>query len=153
MAVSSGSSHPRTRRRLLAGLMVSAVLVAAAPQSAQAAATPKERRFASMINATRTAALLNPMKMSNHLSDVARKHSKHMASKGELYHSNLERLLGPGITAVGENVGFGGSLQDLLQAFLASPPHAENILGKYSKTGVGIVRANGQIWITQVFAA
>jgi uncharacterized protein YkwD len=98
--------------------MVSAVLIAAAPQSAQAAATPKERRFASMINGTRTAATLNPMKLSNHLSDIARKHSKHMASKGELYHSNLERFL-----------------------------------GKYQKTGVGIVRADGQIWITQVFAA
>ncbi len=153
MGASNRTSHPRPRRRFVAALMVSAVLVAAAPQSAQAAATPKERRFAGMVNKTRNLAALGSMKLSNQLSDVARKHSKHMAAKGELYHSNLERLLDPGITAVGENVGFGGSLEDLLQAFLASPPHAENILGTYSKTGVGIVRANGQIWITQVFAA
>jgi uncharacterized protein YkwD len=153
MSDSNRTIHPPHRRRLVVALMVSAVLIAAAPQSAQASAAPKERRFASMVNGTRAAATLSSMKLSNHLSDVARKHSKHMASKGELYHSNLERLLGPGITAVGENVGFGGSLEDLLQAFLASPPHAENILGKYQKTGVGIVRADGQIWITQVFAA
>jgi uncharacterized protein YkwD len=153
MARSNRTGHPRARRRFVAALVVSVVLIAAAPQSAQAAATPKERKFASMINNTRGLATLSSMKLSNHLSDVARKHSKHMASKGELYHSNLERLLGPGITAVGENVGFGGSLEDLLKAFMASPPHAENILGKYSKTGVGIVRADGQIWITQVFAA
>ena len=153
MTRSNRTSHPRARRRFVAALMVSAVLVALAPQAAQAAATPKERKFATMVNNTRGAATLGSMKLSNQLSDIARKHSKHMASKGELYHSDLDRLLGPGITAVGENVGFGGSLQDLLQAFLASPPHAENILGKYQKTGVGIVRADGQIWITQVFAA
>jgi uncharacterized protein YkwD len=93
------------------------------------------------------------MKLSDRLSEVARKHSNRMAGQGELFHSNLERLLGPGIHAVGENVGYGGSLDDLLKAFLASPPHAENLLGDYQKTGVGIVRADGQIWITQVFAA
>jgi uncharacterized protein YkwD len=147
------TTHAPRRRRFAAALLVSAILVAAAPQSAQAAASPKERRFASMVNATRGAATLSSMKLSNHLSDVARKHSKHMANKGELYHSNLERLLGPGVTAVGENVGFGGSLDDLLKAFLASPPHAENLLGDYRQTGVGIVRADGQIWITQVFAS
>ncbi len=145
--------HSPYRRRFVAVLLVSAALVASAPQSAQAAASSKERRFATMVNATRGAATLTSLKLSNHLSDVARKHSKHMAAKGELYHSNLERLLGPGITAVGENVGFGGSLDELLKAFLASPPHAENLLGDYRQTGVGIVRADGQIWITQVFAA
>ncbi len=151
--VSKGTVHAPSRRRFAAALLVSAALVVSAPQAAQATASPKERRFASMVNDTRGAATLSSMKLSNHLSDVARKHSKHMANKGELYHSNLERLLGPGITAVGENVGYGGSLDDLLKAFLASPPHAENLLGDYRQTGVGIVRADGQIWITQVFAA
>ncbi len=143
----------RTRRRLSAAVLVSAVLVAAAPQSAQAAARPIERRFANMINDTRGAATLSSMKLSDHLSDVARKHSKRMAAQGELYHSDLNRLLGPRITAVGENVGYGGSLDELLKAFLASPPHAQNILGDYQQTGVGVVRADGRIWITQVFAA
>ena len=146
-------TRSRTRRRLSAALLVSAVLIAAAPQSAQAAARPIERRFASMINETRSAATLGSLKLSDRLSEVARKHSGRMAAHGELYHSNLERLLSTSIDAVGENVGRGGSLDDLLRAFLASPPHAENILGSYEKTGVGIVRADGQIWITQVFAA
>ena len=147
------TTRSRTRRRLSAALLVSAVLIAAAPQSAQAAARPIERRFANMINDTRSTATLGSLKLSDRLSEVARKHSNRMAAQGELYHSNLERLLGPGIHAVGENVGYGGSLDDLLKAFLASPPHAENILGSYVKTGVGIVKADGQIWITQVFAA
>lgn len=150
---SSLTTHSRTRKRLTAVLLVSAALVAAAPQTAQAAARPIERRFANMINDTRSVATLSSMKLSDRLSEVARKHSRRMAAEGELYHSNLERLLGPGITAVGENVGYGGSLDELLKAFLASPPHAENILGDYRQTGVGVVRADGRIWITQVFAA
>ena len=146
-------TRSRTRRRLSAALLVSAVLIAAAPQSAQAAARPIERRFANMINETRSTATLGSLKLSDRLSEVARKHSSRMAAHGELYHSNLERLLTTSIDAVGENVGRGGSLDDLLNAFMASPPHAENILGSYQKTGVGIVKSDGQIWITQVFAA
>jgi uncharacterized protein YkwD len=34
-----------------------------------------------------------------------------------------------------------------------SPPHAANILGKWRKTGVGIVRRGDRIWITQLFYA
>ena len=151
-AVSSGT-RSRTRRRLSAALLVSAVLVAAAPQSAQAATRPIERRFASMINNARTTGALGALKVSDRLSEVARKHSNRMAAQDELYHSDLQRLLGPGITAVGENVGYGGSLDELLAAFLASPPHAANIMGSYQKTGVGIVRADGRIWITQLFAS
>ncbi len=146
--------HSPLRRRVAAALLISAALVAAAPQSAQAAVTrPKERRFAAMVNETRSLALLGSMQVSDTLSTTARKHSKRMAAHGELYHSDLDRLLGPGITAVGENVGYGQSLDELLKAFLASPPHAANIMGSYKTTGVGIVRVDGQIWITQVFAA
>ena len=143
----------RARRRLVAGLLVSAALVAAAPQPAQAAARPVERQFARMVNATREASLLGSMTVSDRLSDVARRHTRRMAEQGQLYHSNLERLLGPGVSSVGENVGYGDSLEQLLAAFMASPPHAENILGGYRRTGVGVVRVDGQYWVTQIFAA
>ena len=152
-ATSTRKAPARGRRRLAAALLVSAVLVAAAPQSAQAATRPTERRFTKLVNGTRQAASLGSLQLSDGLSAAARKHTKHMIAQGELYHSDLERLLGPGITAVGENVGYGSSLDELLKAFLASPPHAENLLGGYERTGVGIVKADGRIWITQVFAA
>lgn len=153
-ALSTSTPRIRGRRRFTAALLISAALVAAAPQAAQAAETrPKERRFANMIKNTRSTVSLHSLRVNDKLSEVARKHSKRMAAQGDLYHSDLERLLGPGITAVGENVGYGGSLDELLKAFLASPPHAQNILGDYKQTGVGIVRVDGQIWITQVFAS
>ena len=150
--VSHLTIHGSRRRRFAAALLISAALVAAAPQTAQAARAP-ERRFAQMVNDTRGTALLGGLKMSDRLTDVARRHSKRMAAQGELYHSDLNRLLGHGASSVGENVGTGGSLEELLAAFMASPPHAQNILGSYSRTGVGVYRADGRIWLTQIFAS
>ena len=152
-ATSTRKAPARGRRRLAAALLVSAVLVAAAPQSAQAATRPTERRFTSMVNDTRATTLLGSLQLDERLSRIARRHSRHMAAEGELYHSDLNRLLSANISSVGENVGYGSSLDQLLSAFLASPPHAANLLGDYTKTGVGIVRVDGQLWITQLFAA
>jgi len=144
--------HSTRRRRIGASLLISAALVAAAPQPAEAATRPVERRFARMVNETRGTTTLSPLRLNGRLSQVARRHSKRMAALGELFHSDLNRLLGRGISSVGENVAMGGSLQEMLAAFMASPPHAQNILGTYSRTGVGVYRGGGRLWITQIFA-
>lgn len=129
-------------------------MVLGAARPADAAVTrPVERRFAQMVNGTRSTALLPSLKVNDRLSEVARRHSKRMAAAGELYHSDLQRLLGANLSSVGENVGYGSSLDQLLAAFMASPPHAQNIMGGYSSTGVGVYRADGQIWITQIFGS
>jgi uncharacterized protein YkwD len=141
------------RRRIGASLLISAALVAAAPRPAEAATRPVERRFARMVNETRGTATLSPLRLNGRLSEVARRHSKRMAARGELYHSDLNRLLGHGISSVGENVAMGGSLQEMLAAFMASPPHVQNIMGTYSRTGVGVYRGAGRLWITQIFAS
>ena len=141
------------RRRIGASLLISAALVAAAPRPAEAATRPVERRFARMVNETRGTATLSPLRLNGRLSEVARRHSKRMAARGELYHSDLNGLLGHGISSVGENVAMGGSLQETLAAFMASPPHAQNIMGTYSRTGVGVYRGAGRLWITQIFAS
>ena len=133
----------------MAGFLLSVALVAVIPQGAHAA-RPREVRFAGMVNDTRATALLPPLDLKERLSDIARKHSRRMAERGAVYHSNVERLLNG---SVAENVGSGNSLDGLLQAFLASPGHAQNILGSFTRTGVGVVRSDGRLWITQVFAA
>ena len=139
---------------MLAALLVAGAMVLGAARPAEAATTrPIERRFVQMVNGTRSTALLPSLRVNDRLSEVARRHSKHMAAAGELYHSDLERLLGANMSSVGENVGTGSSLDQLLAAFMASPPHAQNILGGYTRTGVGVYRADGTIWITQIFAS
>ena len=139
---------------MLAAVLVAAAMVLGAARPADAAITkPVERKFVQLVNGTRSTALLPSLKVNDRLSEVARRHSKRMAAAGELYHSDLQRLLGANVSSVGENVGMGTSLDQLLGAFMASPPHAQNILGGYSRTGVGVYKAGGTIWITQIFAS
>jgi len=58
-----------------------------------------------------------------------------------------------GWEAAGENVGVGPSELGLWQAFLASPPHHDNIDGRYNKVGVGAYRreSDGLLFIAHVF--
>jgi uncharacterized protein YkwD len=90
------------------------------------------------------------------LSRYAKDHSRSMANKGYLYHSSDEQLqaaLGHYAWSIGgENVGVGGSLDSLEDAFMASIDHRKNILRKvYDHAAVGIVRQDDAIWITVIF--
>ena len=146
----------RTLARRTAILTATLVaLLAATPQAAQATIRTKERTFASMVNEERAGvlSLLPPLELRENLCDIARRHSRRMADRGKLFHSKLDRLLGNGITSVGENVAYAGSLSSALQGFLDSPPHLANIMGPFTMTGVGVVRRDGTLWITQIFAA
>ena len=106
-----------------------------------------------MVNDVRATALLSTMSLSDRLSKIARRHSRRMARQRALSHSDLNGLLRSGASSAGENVGYGDDLSGLLKAFLNSPAHAENLLGKWNETGVGIVRSGGRLWITQIFVA
>ena len=57
----------------------------------------------------------------------------------------------PNWQAFGENVGVGATPQSIEAALMASPPHRANILGSYTHMGVGVVIANGRIWVTERF--
>jgi Cysteine-rich secretory protein family len=48
----------------------------------------------------------------------------------------------------GENVGTGGAVGPLHDAFVASPGHFANIIGNYNRVGVGVVVRNDRIWVT-----
>ena len=90
------------------------------------------------------------------LSRYAKDHSRAMARHGYLFHSSDEQLqaaLGHYAWSIGgENVGVGGSLESLEDAFMASKDHRENILRPtYDRAAVGVVRADGRIWVTVIF--
>ena len=137
-------------RGLVALLATATCLLVVAPQPA-GAARPVEEEFAAMVNDTRMLAGKSSMTLKDRLSRIARRHSRRMANANRLFHSNLNRVLGKGGAAAAENVGYADSLSQLLRLFLNSPAHADNLLGNWSRTGVGIVKARGRIWITQVF--
>lgn len=110
--------------------------------------------YQATVNALRQSRGLQPLGTGPRLMREARQHSRKMARKHRLVHSNLERLLGRGIHLAGENVGTGVSIAQVHQAFLQSPGHAGNLLsGKWRETGIGVYQNGGRVWITQIFAA
>jgi uncharacterized protein YkwD len=90
------------------------------------------------------------------LSRYAKAHSQAMADEGYIFHSTGDQLRkaleGYDWALGGENIGVGGSLKSLEDAFMASDPHRKNILRKvYDHAAVGIVRQDDRIWITVIF--
>ncbi len=125
-----------------------------APTKSHAATTSSEKQLASLINKARASAGRAPLTLSGSLSKLARKHSVAMAAKGTIYHnSKLASWLSPYTWKVaGENVGMGGSLLSIHNAFMASPGHRANNLSKaYKKVGVGVVWKSGRAYVTVIF--
>lgn len=113
-----------------------------------------EQGFLSAINSTRGAAGLAPLRMDGGLQAHARRHTADMIAAGEIYHSSSEQLraaAGSGWEKLGENVGRGGTVSSLHQAFLDSPSHKANILGDYDYAGIGTDTSDGVLYVTVVF--
>lgn len=105
----------------------------------------------------RKAARLAPLGAHAGLSDVARVQAQAMARDQRLYHSpdfaNRVSSVLPNWTRIGENVGYGSSMDAISRQFMSSPAHRANILGNYNRVGVGVARdAKGRYWVVQVFA-
>lgn len=119
-------------------------------------ANNEEASFRGYINDARMAQGVRRLHMAHRLISVARHHSAAMAGNNSLYHNpNLAQdLRAVQFSIAGENVGVGPSLPILHDAFMASPPHRENVLRpEFKKVGVGVVTASdGRIWITILFS-
>jgi len=127
------------------------VLVPLQAQRADAV-SDEEVDFAAMVNQVRDRVGARDLRVTERLSEIARKHSRRMANQGQLFHSDLSKTFRRfNYRMVGENVGYGGSLDQLLDAFLNSPPHRENLVGQWKRTGVGVYWQGDRVWITQVF--
>ncbi len=125
-----------------------AVLVPAAPAEA---ATPaqEESSFLQKINAERDARGLADLQWDSKLAGTSRSWSGVMAGNGELsHHPNLAAVAAsvePSWRSVGENVGVGGSVTSLHDAFMHSTGHRANILKpSYNRVGIGVVHSGWQ---------
>lgn len=137
--------------RWLATILIAALATAGSGLSAGASA---EGDFLAKINAERSSRGLNTLSVDGGLASHARKHTQDMINAGEIYHSSeaeLKAAAGSGWSAIGENVGRGGSVSSLHQAFMDSPGHRANILGDYNYVGIGTGTSNGVLYVTVVF--
>jgi Cysteine-rich secretory protein family len=140
------------RKWLSIALVVALATIGLAASAA--ADSGSEQGFLSAINSTRASNGLAPLTMDGGLQSHARKHTQDMIAAGDIYHSTSSELKaagGSGWSKLGENVGRGGTVSSLHQAFLDSPSHKANILGDYNYVGIGTDTADGALWVTVVF--
>jgi len=142
---------------LLAILVSGLLLLGAAGGTAVGEDRLGPRRYMlALTNSDRERYERRELAFADRLATYAKAHSQAMANDGYIYHSTgdqLRRALdGYDWELGGENVGVGGSLESLEDAFMASDLHRQNILRRvYEHAAVGIARADDRIWITVIF--
>jgi uncharacterized protein YkwD len=97
---------------------------------------------------------LRRLDLNLRLSRYARKHSWSMARNRQLFHSaNLYTVVRRyGARTWGENVGRTTTLRQCVRLWMKSPSHRSNLLNRrFRKTGIGVVRSGGWLWITQIY--
>jgi uncharacterized protein YkwD len=135
-------------------VLSAALALQAAPGFGTAPAAASEASVVSLINQERSSDGLGGLSPSDRLSAIARRHSAAMADRRRLmHHSCLSCEVGEGGWSVaGENVGAGSSIGAVHEEMMRSAGHRDNILRRgYDQVGVGIVRARGMVWITEIF--
>lgn len=113
----------------------------------------KEAEFVELINGLRADEGLETLAVHDELVGKARDWSRTMAEAGEIWHSDLPDGITVNWHRLGENVGTGGSVEALHQAFVDSPSHYENLVDPgFRHVGVGVtVDADGTIFVSEVF--
>jgi uncharacterized protein YkwD len=135
--------------------LAAATLVGPIAATPAAAANSGEMELRTYINEARDKHGARELAMRSFLVRAARKHSRWMAGTSQLVHSRdlASYAGGRDWSVLGENIGYGPSMEVLHDAFMDSPPHRRNALNRrYEKVGVGMaVGDDGRIWVTVLF--
>ena len=112
-----------------------------------------EAEFLELVNVERTAEGLGTLHRLPVLVEGARGQARAIEEAGYLFHNPNLAEVTTGWYALGENVGYGPTVQALHQAFMNSPGHRANVLkDSYNYGGVGVViDSNNVIWVAIVF--
>jgi hypothetical protein len=153
----SPSSSARRPYAWLLVLVVAALALtglAASPVSASPEdPAADESAFVAALNATRSKGGLPPLAVDVELRSLARDWAQHQADAGTISHANP---ISAGVTAdwlkLGENVGMGGTVTAIMNAFIKSPGHYANIMDpEFTRVGVGVVWSGNTLFTTHRF--
>lgn len=112
------------------------------------------------VNQYRASRGLSPLVMNEAASREARKHSQAMANHAVPFgHTGFQTRLNhlyhdiPYANAGAENVAYNYKTpQIVVDGWIHSPGHRQNMVGSYNMTGIGIVRDKaGKLYYTQLF--
>lgn len=111
-----------------------------------------ETDFASRINALRASVSVPLLAGNADLNNYARWWARYMAESDNFTHSDIGSLLGEW-SIVGENIGYGPSVQSIFNALVNSSGHYNNMVeSRFTAVGVGVfVDDTGQLWTAHVF--
>ena len=139
-------------------LMMAAVGVAPTPVAAQSASD--EASFIALINQVRAGRGLPPLIQNNELTSLARSWTQSQSNgvcPGDdfiCHASSLDAGVTQPWTRLGENVGTGPNVNDVMDAFIASPGHYANIIDPaFTHVGVGVVWDGARLYTTHRFMA
>ena len=110
------------------------------------------RRVAELVNDARGAngrrrLVLHPM-----LTRKAQAWAEYLARQNTLKHSNLPSGITYQWRSLAENVGYGGSIEQVHEAYLDSPGHRANILDpRWNYMGTGVAWRGNRVFTVQVF--
>jgi uncharacterized protein YkwD len=142
----------RRRIGLLALLTAASLAGSGALTNAPAeASSDRQARLVARINDARAVHGLPALAVSERLTTYARKHSVAMWRQRQLFHTSDFGVICCW-SLIGENVAVGFGTGQVHRGLMASPPHRSNILHPAMRAvGVGAVKRDGRIWVTQVF--
>lgn len=124
---------------------------AAATALDQITASPNESsQFVAAVNQLRESKGLNDLTVDGNLSSIAQNWAVTMGQADDIFHrSNLADGVSINWKRLGENVGMGPTVTDLMNAFIASPHHYENLVDpSFTRIGIGTVRTPGGLMYT-----
>ena len=108
----------------------------------------------SRINSLRESKGLAPLQVDSELVGVARRWTDRMVANGHISHNpNLAGDVDEDWIKLGENVGVGANVDQLMNAFIASPEHYKNLVDPdYGYVGVGVsYDGSGRMYTTHNF--
>jgi uncharacterized protein YkwD len=142
-----------TVRRVLTFIAALVTSIALVAEPVAADPVSDEHTFVAKINALRAAHGMRPVETNAALTNAARVWAYAMANDGYISH---RRDLSVGAPSdwefLGENVGVGGDVHSLHDAFVASPTHLANLLNpRFDSVGIGVVQVGSVLWVAQEF--
>jgi len=153
-AGASTHGRPRLIAAVLAAVLLTTFFAIANPVHAGAADRTVESQFVSAINAIRAAHGAQPLQVYGELTGIARSWSDQMVANGGISHNpDFSNEVQAYWLKLGENVGVGGDVQSLMNAFVNSPAHYRNIIDpEFNYIGVGVsYDARGRMYTTHDF--
>jgi len=139
-------------RKFVLGLILAVAISTVLPATAQADTVSDEATFVAKINALRASKGLGSLQVDPVLVAKARLWAAGMAAAGKIWHSTLSDGVTEDWKKLGENVGMGGSVDGLHDAFVASPHHYENLVDPaFGYVGIGVVKSGSTLYVSEVF--